>query len=138
MFRLVLALSIIAFVTPLIAAKDKKIKKSGARDPALATFATNASRPGDESLSCDALQDELVATANSPALQAYVAESSAEAQKQVKATSDAKAQVGVQAAISAFSSLVPGGSWASVMAPGCKFPYSGRKLRRTSRNTGSG
>jgi hypothetical protein len=51
----------------------------------------NASRPGDESLSCEALQAELVAIAQSPEMQAFVQTAGAQAQSQLDQLNEAQA-----------------------------------------------
>jgi hypothetical protein len=71
-----------------------------------------ANRPGDESLGCDALQSELVASAKDPAVLSYVAKSGAIAQEKMAAINAAAAGMGAQAAITIMSSIVPGGAWA--------------------------
>jgi len=71
-----------------------------------------ANRPGDESLACDALQSELVASAKDPAFQSFVAKSGAIAQEKMAAMSAGAAGMGTQAAITIMGSVVPGGAWA--------------------------
>jgi hypothetical protein len=71
-----------------------------------------AKRPGDESLSCDALQSELVASARDPAVQSFVAKSGAAAQEKIDAMNSAAAGMAAQSAITIMSSVVPGGAWA--------------------------
>jgi hypothetical protein len=71
-----------------------------------------AHRPGDESLACDALQSELVASVKDPAVQAVVTKSGAIAQEKMIAMNSAAAGMGAQAAITLWSSIVPGGAWA--------------------------
>lgn len=75
-----------------------------------------AIRPGDESLSCEALESELVATVKQPALQSYVAKSGAAAQEQLAAMNAASAGIATQSALTLFSSVVPGGAWAGLGA----------------------
>jgi hypothetical protein len=71
-----------------------------------------AKRPGDDSLPCDALQSELVASARDPAVQSFVAKSGAAAQQQVDAMNSAAGGMAAQSAITIMSSVVPGGAWA--------------------------
>ena len=80
----------------------------------LAAAQSAATRPGDESLSCPALEDELVATAKQPALQAYVAKSGAAAQAKQAAANEALARTGSESALTLFSAVVPGGDWAAL------------------------
>lgn len=79
---------------------------------ALAAAEAAANRPGDESLGCDALQSELVATAKDPAVQSFVAKSGAIAQEKMAAMNAAAAGMGAQAAMTIMSSVMPGGGWA--------------------------
>jgi len=71
-----------------------------------------AKKPGDASLSCEALESELVATAQQPALQSYIAKSGAAAQDKLKAMNSAPNRMAAQGALTLFSSIVPGGAWA--------------------------
>jgi hypothetical protein len=71
-----------------------------------------AIRPGDESLSCEALESELVAAVKQPAVQWYVAKSGAAAQERAAALNAASAGTAAQSALTLFSSIVPGGAWA--------------------------
>ena len=65
----------------------------------LAAAQAAASRPGDDSLGCDALQSELVASAKDPAVQSFVAKSGAIAQEKMAQMNAASAGMGAQAAI---------------------------------------
>jgi hypothetical protein len=55
-----------------------------------------ASKPGDEKLSCEQLEGQLVALAQDPELQAYAATAGADAQKQQEATQGLKGQIAAQ------------------------------------------
>ena len=68
-----------------------------------------AMRPGDEALECPALEKELVASMNDPAVQAYAAKSSAAAQKNLTAAQKSKAPMTPQAAVALAASLGAGG-----------------------------
>jgi hypothetical protein len=82
----------------------------------LAAAEAGANRPGDASLSCEALEGELVTTAKHPALQAFIAKSGAAAQEKVAAMNVPPATLATQAALTLFSSIVPGGAWAGIGA----------------------
>lgn len=69
-----------------------------------------ANRPGDAALGCDALEKELVASVNHPAVKSYVAKSGAAAQQQMAAMDAAKGRAATQTALTLFGSLVPGGA----------------------------
>src|SRR5688572_1953809 len=73
---------------------------------------TGAIRAGDESLGCEALESELVATVKQPAVQSYIAKSGAVAQERSKALNTVPTQTASQSALTLFSSIVPGGAWA--------------------------
>jgi hypothetical protein len=84
----------------------------GELQSALEAAQAGATRPGDESLSCEALETELVATVKQPAVQSYVAKSGAVAQERAAALNAASAGMATQSALTLFSSIVPGGAWA--------------------------
>lgn len=67
-----------------------------------------AMRPGDEALPCAALEKELVASMNDPAIQAHAAKSAAAAQKNVTAEKS-KAPMTPQAAAALAAALGAGG-----------------------------
>lgn len=81
-----------------------------------------AKRPGDEKLSCETLESELVAVANQPAVQSYVAKWGAAAQEQQRAIDEQMRAINKasntasQLALTIFSSVVPGGAWAGLAA----------------------
>jgi hypothetical protein len=58
---------------------------------AQAAAEANASRPGDENLSCEALQAEMVAIAQSPEMQAFAQSAGAQAQSQLAQINEAQA-----------------------------------------------
>lgn len=77
----------------------------------------SAARPGDEAMSCDALQAEMAATLNDPKVQASVASMGASAQAQMDkakaAQAGAVAGAATTTALGVASSFVPGLSWFS-------------------------
>jgi hypothetical protein len=77
---------------------------------------TQASRPGDEKLDCDALQDQMITVVQDPALLAQI-EAAGKAAEQDKAAAmkAAKAQAAAQAARTLMSSIVPGGAMLGFM-----------------------
>lgn len=83
----------------------------GEMQSALEAAQAGANRAGDESLDCEALSAELVATVQQPAVQSYVARSGAEAQTRAAALKSASAGAAAQSALTLFGSLVPGGAW---------------------------
>src|SRR5213593_3699625 len=68
-----------------------------------------AMRPGDEALPCAALEKELVASMNDPAIQAYAGKSAAAAQKNATAAEKSKAPMTPQAAAALAAALGAGG-----------------------------
>jgi hypothetical protein len=70
-----------------------------------------AVRPGDESLDCEGLATELVATAKDTAVRSYVARSGAAAQEKLDAMNALAGSAAAVSAISLFGSVVPGGGW---------------------------
>jgi len=91
-------------------------------EAALASAQAAAVRPGDDSLGCDALERELVAAANDPALHAVVAKHGEAAKQQMEAMKTAQGRAATQAALTVFGSLVPGGDWAVVAAAMAQAP----------------
>lgn len=79
-------------------------------------------RPGDERLECDALKEEMIENASKPEVQAYIEKSGAWAKKEKDAMNPGKGRVAVQTAVSVFSSVVPGGDWAGIMAARAQGP----------------
>ena len=77
----------------------------------------SAGRPGDEAMSCDALQSEMAATLNDPKVQASMASMGASAQAQMDkakaAQAGAVAGAATTTALGVASSFVPGLSWFS-------------------------
>jgi hypothetical protein len=67
----------------------------------------SAVRPGDETLGCEPLQKELVASMNDPALQAYAAKSSAEAAKQLSTREKTRTAMTPEAAAALAAALNP-------------------------------
>lgn len=81
-----------------------------------------ASQPGDESLTCDQLQEQIVAVANDPVFQAFVQASGAKAQEDLAAVEAAKGEIAAQTAQTIVASMVPGGAMAQVGASAAQVP----------------
>lgn len=79
-------------------------------------------RLGDEKLDCDALKEEMIESASRPEVQAYIEKAGTWAKKEKEAMNPNKGRVAAQAAFSMFSSMVPGGDWAAVMAAKAQAP----------------
>lgn len=89
-------------------------------DAAMADAQARALRPGDEELSCEALEAEMVAVTQDPAFQARIAENGVWAQGQVDQMNAmvgrARAQMGMSMILGLASSFIPGGGYAQMFA----------------------
>ena len=94
---------------------------AGMPDPAqmqatMSAAQKNAKRPGDEAMTCDAIQNELVATMQDPKVQSVIGSQGAYAQEQQKKLNDgmaaanapSKGSVAAQMAKSFATSMIPG------------------------------
>jgi hypothetical protein len=80
---------------------------------AMAAAQAAAKQQGDENLSCEALQEQMITSVNNPAVKTVVAKQGAQAQAQVEKlnaaqSSQSKASVAAQVAQGFAASLVPG------------------------------
>jgi hypothetical protein len=75
-----------------------------------------ANQPGDENLSCDQLQQQVVAVAQDPAFQAFVQKAGAAAQKDMAAMEAAKGEIAAKTAATMVASMVPGAAMGHMMA----------------------
>lgn len=102
---------------------------------ALEKATAGADRPGDGSLSCEALEGELVAVAKAPALQSYITKMGAVAQEKIDAMNAASRAMAAQTAMTIFSSIVPGGAWVGQAAAAAQLPaqqaLAARNLQQT-------
>ena len=87
-------------------------------EAAMGQAQAQAARPGDETLDCPALEAEMVATMQDPAMQAQVASQGAWAQGQLDAAGDGRARMmammGGSMIIGIASSLIPGLGYAQM------------------------
>lgn len=102
---------------------------------ALEKAAAGADRPGDGSLNCEALEDELVTVAKAPALQSYIAKMGAVAQEKIDAMNAASKGMAAQSAITIFSSIVPGGAWIGQAAAAAQLPAQQAQAARNIQQT---
>ena len=116
MLRSYICLALLASAASLRAQPQANYMELGA---ALQAAQAQASRPGDASLDCSGLEKELTAAANDPALQAHVQASGDAAQERAAAASRGAAG-GTSAAVTLFSSIVPGGAMAGLAADAAK------------------
>lgn len=75
-----------------------------------------ANRPGDERLSCDELQKQLVGVAQDPAFQAYVKVAGEAAQKDMAQMQGAQSEIAAKTAATVIASMVPGAAMGHMMA----------------------
>jgi hypothetical protein len=83
---------------------------------ALSKAQQEAIHRGDEKLDCPALEQQLIAAVTAPSVQAYVEKAGEQAQRDQAQAKPDPAKMTAQGALAAFSSLVPGGAWAGMMA----------------------
>lgn len=69
----------------------------------------SASKPGDDKLTCEQLEEQLVAVTQDPEFLAHIEAMGAGAQKDQAAMQSAKGQIAVQSLRTVFMTLVPGG-----------------------------
>jgi hypothetical protein len=67
-----------------------------------------ASRPGDEKLSCDQLEEQLISVTQNPEFQAYVQAAGADAQKKQEAMKIAEGEVALQTFRTVMMAAIPG------------------------------
>lgn len=111
----------IPFVCALLAFGLLRAPAAVAQDPqammqAMERAQAAASKPGDDKLTCDQLEEQVIAVAQDPALREHIAAAGASAQKDQAAMDAAKGKVAVQAIRTAFMSIVPGGAMPGMMS----------------------
>src|SRR4029453_19170274 len=75
-----------------------------------------ASKPGDERLTCDQLQQQLVAIAQDPAFLAYVQAAGVAAEKDVAQMQVPQSEIAAKTAATVMASVVPGAAMGQMMA----------------------
>jgi hypothetical protein len=75
-----------------------------------------ANRPGDEKLTCDQLQQQMVAIAQDPAFLAYVQAAGVQAQKDLAQMQVPQSEIAAKTAATMAASMVPGAAMGQVMA----------------------
>ena len=94
---------------------------SGAQDyeamaKAMEKAQAEASKPGDEKLTCDQLQQQLVAIAQDPAYLAYVQAAGIQAQKDMAQMQVPQSEIAAKTAATMAASMVPGAAMGQMMA----------------------
>jgi hypothetical protein len=112
----VLALSAALAVTPA-QGQDYEAMAAG-MEQSMADAQAAAARPGDEQLTCEQLETEIITTMQDPAVQQAVAANGADAQAQMDQMNAARGQMRAQMATSMFmgiaSSFIPGMGYAQM------------------------
>jgi hypothetical protein len=103
------------FVAGAVLAFSQTVKDYNDLQTAMAAAQAKSIHPGDEAMTCGALEKEFVANVTDSTVQTLVAKQGAEAQKQQKEVA-AKGQITSQAAMTMFSAFAPAGGWASLAA----------------------
>lgn len=75
-----------------------------------------ASQPGDENLSCDELQEQMLAIAQDPALLQHFEASGAAAQKDMEQMQVGKGEIAAKSAATVLAATVPGADMSQMMA----------------------
>lgn len=74
----------------------------------------DSARPGDDKLSCEQLEEQLVSVTQDPDFQAHVESAGANAQKQQEAMQGAKGQIALQSLRTVLMTFIPGGRMAGM------------------------
>ena len=103
-----------------------QVTPTTAQDPqammqAMQAAQADASKPGDEALNCDRLQEQLVAVTEDPTLQAHL-QAAGMAAQQDQAAQAAKGQVAMQTVQTIIASMVPGAGMATISASAAEAP----------------
>lgn len=102
---------------PVAAAQDYEAMGANL-EQSMAAAQAQASRPGDEQLTCDQLQEEIATTMSDPAVQSAVAANGADAQAQMDRMNEARGQQRAMLATNLFmgiaSSFIPGMGYAQM------------------------
>jgi hypothetical protein len=118
-------LQLIALVVALLAAGTSSfgqtVAPAGMQDyeamaKAMEKAQAEASRPGDEKLTCGQLQQQIVGVAQDPAFLAYVQAAGIEAQKDMAQMQAAQSEIAAKSAATVIASMVPGAAMGHMMA----------------------
>lgn len=119
---LLISVSLLAATGSAVAqsGEDQMMQAGSSLEASMAAAQAAAARPGDEQMTCDALQAEMTATMNDPALQARIAEMGVWAQGQQDQANAARGQAMGMMGMSFFSGLassfIPGAGYAQSLA----------------------
>jgi hypothetical protein len=87
----------------------------------------SASKPGDDKLTCEQLEEQLVAVTQDPEFLAHVDAAGADAQKKQAAMDAAKGQIAMQTLRAALMVFVPGGAYPGMASAQSQAKASGMK-----------
>jgi hypothetical protein len=119
---LLISVSLLAAAGPALAqpSADQMEAETQSIEASMAAAQAAAARPGDEQLTCEALQAEMNVTMNDPAMQAQLAQMGAQAQGQMDQANAARGQMMGMMGMSLFtglaSSFIPGAGYAQSLA----------------------
>ena len=117
-FCSMLALSAALALQPAFAQTPEELQAR--MDAAMAAAQAQASRPGDEALTCDQLQAEIFANAQNPEYQAQMAAMGQSAQdmsdQAQRARENARGQIAGSMAMGFIGSFIPGAGYAQMLA----------------------
>jgi hypothetical protein len=117
--RSLVILSVGVFAFSAVAIGAQAVPKEYAEMAAAMQAAqARAVKPGDDALGCPALEKELVASMNDPAIQAYAGKSAAAAQKNATAADKSKPPMSPQAAAALAAAFGAGGGLPPGLAAG--------------------
>lgn len=115
-FLLCSALSLSLVCAPVASAQDFAAMAN--LEQSMADAQAQAARPGDEQLTCEQLQEEMVTTMQDPAVQSAIAANGADAQAQMDRANEARGQMRAQMATGLFmglaSAFIPGMGYAQM------------------------
>jgi hypothetical protein len=115
----------IAFVMTLVTVSalsyGQTLPPGGAQDyeamaKAMEKAQADANQPGDERLTCDQLQQQLIAVAQDPALLAYVQAAGLVAEKEMAQMQVPQSEIAAKSAATMVASMVPGAAMGQMMA----------------------
>ena len=112
---------VIALLTASALSYGQTLPPGGAQDyeamaKAMEKAQADASQPGDERLTCDQLQQQLVAVAQDPAFLAYVQAAGVAAEKEMAQMQVPQSEIAARSAATMVASMVPGAAMSHMMA----------------------
>lgn len=111
----------VALLTACASSYGQTVAPAGMQDyeamaKAMEKAQAEANRPGDEKLTCDQLQAQVVGIAQDPAFLAYVQAAGVEAQQDMAQMQAAQSEIAAKSAATVIASMVPGAAMGHMMA----------------------